>query len=50
MILTIAGLFVVKIIDISNILSVTVTVVTVKIMTIMTNDSYVFGIPNKITI
>ena len=46
-ILPIVGQFVVKIIDISNMLSVTVTVVTVKIMTIMTNDSYVFGIPNQ---
>ena len=47
MILFIVGLFVMKIIDTSDVLSVTVTVVTVKIMTIMTNDSYVFGIPTQ---
>ena len=49
MILSIVGLFVVKIIDTSNIISVTVTVVTVKIMTIMTNDSVRFSHHNTLS-
>ena len=36
-----------KNIDINKLVPVTVTVVTVKMMTIMTNDSYVFGTPNQ---
>ena len=36
-----------KNVDTNRFASVTVTVVTVKKMTIMTNDSYIFGTPNQ---
>ena len=36
-----------KNVDTNRFVSVTVTVVTVRKMTILTNDSYVFGIPNQ---
>ena len=49
MILSIVGLFVMKIIDTPNTISVTVTVVTVKIMTIMTNDSVRFSHHNTLS-